>query len=98
MSLLQQTFYLNEFVRVISTAFGYIITSGQGQNPPSVYLSYLEFICKFFFLFFELVHRLLIPASGLGLQITGSSRDDSRLLEQSTIQGHRLNAERGGVS
>lgn len=55
---------------------------------------HLELICKLFFLLLQLVHCLLIPASGLGFQITGSSRDDSRLLEKSTIQGNCLKAER----
>lgn len=79
-----------------------LITIRQGQNHNllhegiiNIFVSYLELVCKFFFLFLELVHCLLIPASGLGLQITGSSRDDSRLLEQSTIQGYRLDTERG---
>lgn len=53
-------------------------------------VNYLELFCEFFFLLLELVHGLLIPASGLGLQVAGSSRDDSRLLEQSTVQGYRL--------
>lgn len=56
--------------------------------------SYLEFISEFFFLFLELIHCFLIPASGLGLQVTGSSRDYSRLLEQSTIQGYCLDTGR----
>ncbi|KAF3860413.1 hypothetical protein F7725_000668, partial [Dissostichus mawsoni] len=41
-----------------------------------------------------LVDCLLIPAPGLGLQVAGSSRDDSRLLEQSSIEGYRLDTER----
>lgn len=61
------------------------------MQVSSVY--HLELICKFFFFLLQLVHCFLIPAPGLGLQITGSSRDDSRLLEQSTIQGNRLKGE-----
>lgn len=56
--------------------------------------SYLELFSEFFFLLLELVDCLLIPAPGLGLQVTGTSRDDSRLLEQSSIEGYRLDTER----
>lgn len=74
---------------------------GSNLNLPhdgrtNITVGYLEFICKFLFFLLQLVHCFLIPTSGLGLQITGSSRDDSRLLEQSAIQGNRLEAERGG--
>lgn len=59
---------------------------------------YFELFSEFLLLLLELVHRLLVPAPGLGLQVAGSSRDDSRLLEQGTIEGYRLETgTRGGV-
>ena len=55
---------------------------------------YLELLSEFLLLVLELVHGLLIPAPGLGLQVAGSTRDHTRLLEESAVQSYRLERER----
>ena len=51
---------------------------------------YLQLFCQPLLLLFQLVYCFLIPASGLGLQVTGPARDHPWLLEQGPIQCHCL--------
>lgn len=70
-----------------------------GFHPVTVtkrFAGYLELLSEFLLLVLELVHSLLIPAPGLGLQVTGSSRDHTRLLEQGAVQRHRLDTHNTG--
>lgn len=58
--------------------------------------NHLELISQLLLLLLQLVHGLLVPASGLRLQVAGSSGDDSRLLEERPVQGDGLDTHTMG--
>lgn len=71
------------------------VISGQPElsNPTpkdQLLVAYFQLLCQAFFFFFQLVYCFLIPAPCLCLEITGSTRDNSWLLEKGSIQGHCL--------